>query len=87
MKIFYDNIWLILFLVPKNKYLFYVFMIFYRFVCKHNGVLFENDLIQIGVKSEFRQNLGRLGLFYGNKTSFVLQVNSIGHNSLKVNVI
>ncbi|PSN43176.1 AP-2 complex subunit alpha [Blattella germanica] len=46
-----------------------------KFVCKNNGVLFENDLIQIGVKSEFRQNLGRLGLFYGNKTSFALQMN------------
>ncbi|XP_075234672.1 adaptor protein complex 2, subunit alpha [Lycorma delicatula] len=44
-----------------------------KFVCKNNGVLFENDLIQIGVKCEFRQNLGRLGLFYGNKTSFPLQ--------------
>lgn len=42
-------------------------------MCKNNGVLFENDLIQIGVKSEFRQNLGRLGLFYGNKTSAPLQ--------------
>ena len=42
-------------------------------MCKNNGVLFENDLIQIGVKSEFRQNLGRLGLFYGNKTSLLLQ--------------
>jgi len=41
---------------------------FHRFVCKNNGVLFENDLVQIGVKSEFRQNLGRLNLFYGNKT-------------------
>ena len=40
----------------------------FRFVCKNNGVLFENDLVQIGVKSEFRQNLGRLNLFYGNKT-------------------
>lgn len=46
--------------------------LFYRFVCKNNGVLFENDLIQIGVKSEFRQNLGRIGLFYGNKTQQVL---------------
>lgn len=44
-----------------------------KFVCKNNGVLFENDLIQIGVKCEFRQNLGRLALFYGNKTSFPLQ--------------
>ncbi|CAH1965051.1 unnamed protein product [Acanthoscelides obtectus] len=44
-----------------------------KFVCKNNGVLFENELIQIGIKSEFRQNLGRLGLFYGNKTSSSLQ--------------
>lgn len=49
-------------------------MVLPRFVCKNNGVLFENEVIQIGVKSEFRQNLGRLGLFYGNKTSFPLQV-------------
>lgn len=47
-------------------------MLLFRFVCKNNGVLFENDLIQIGVKSEFRQNLGRVGLFYGNKTQYAL---------------
>lgn len=46
-----------------------------RFVCKNNGVLYESDLIQIGVKSEYRQNLGRITLFYGNKTSSTLQVN------------
>ena len=45
-----------------------------KFVCKNNGVLYENDIIQIGVKSEFRQNLGRIGIFYGNKTSMPLQV-------------
>lgn len=50
---------------------------FFRFVCKNNGVLFENDVIQIGVKSEFRQNLGRLGLFYGNKTTQPLVVSSL----------
>ncbi|XP_067849725.1 AP-2 complex subunit alpha-2 isoform X4 [Heptranchias perlo] len=42
---------------------------FVRFVCKNNGVLFENHLLQIGLKSEFRQNLGRMYVFYGNKTS------------------
>ncbi|CAF90949.1 unnamed protein product, partial [Tetraodon nigroviridis] len=42
---------------------------FLRFVCKNNGVLFENQLLQIGIKSEYRQNLGRMYLFYGNKTS------------------
>lgn len=46
---------------------------FKKFIFKNNGVLFENELIQIGVKSEFRQNLGRIGLFYGNKTQFPLQ--------------
>jgi AP-2 complex subunit alpha len=46
---------------------------YFKFVCKNNGVLFENDLIQIGVKCEFRQNLGRLSLFYGNKTAVTLK--------------
>ncbi|XP_076033652.1 adaptor protein complex 2, subunit alpha isoform X2 [Oratosquilla oratoria] len=44
-----------------------------KFVCKNNGVLYENEIIQIGIKSEFRQNLGRIGVFYGNKTSMPLQ--------------
>lgn len=46
---------------------------YFRFVCRNNGVLFENDLIQIGVKSEFRQNLGRLVIFYGNKSTAAMQ--------------
>jgi AP-2 complex subunit alpha len=44
-----------------------------KLVIKHNGVLFENELLQIGVKSEFRQNLGRISLFYGNKTNSQFQ--------------
>uniref|UniRef100_A0A8P4KF85 AP-2 complex subunit alpha n=1 Tax=Dicentrarchus labrax TaxID=13489 RepID=A0A8P4KF85_DICLA len=31
---------------------------FPRFVCKNNGVIYENQLLQIGLKSEYRQNLG-----------------------------
>lgn len=50
----------------------------YKLVCKNNGILFENDLLQIGVKSEFRQNLGRICLFYGNKTP--LQFNNFTPN-------
>ncbi|XP_068174558.1 AP-2 complex subunit alpha-2 isoform X2 [Antennarius striatus] len=42
---------------------------FPRFVCKNNGVIYENQLLQIGLKSEYRQNLGRMYIFYGNKTS------------------
>jgi AP-2 complex subunit alpha len=41
-----------------------------KLVCKHNGVVFENDFLQIGIKCEYRQNLGRISIFYGNKTSF-----------------
>lgn len=57
----------------KINFLFLFILLSLRFVFKNNGVLFENDLIQIGVKSEYRQNLGRLGLFYGNKTQVTLQ--------------
>ncbi|XP_041472385.1 AP-2 complex subunit alpha-2-like isoform X3 [Lytechinus variegatus] len=41
-----------------------------KFICKNNGVLYESDQMQIGVKSEYRLNAGRLCLFYGNKTSY-----------------
>uniref|UniRef100_A0A8C7XB46 AP-2 complex subunit alpha n=1 Tax=Oryzias sinensis TaxID=183150 RepID=A0A8C7XB46_9TELE len=40
-----------------------------RFICKNNGVLYESQLLQVGLKSEFRQNLGRIYVFYGNKTA------------------
>ncbi|XP_035672382.1 AP-2 complex subunit alpha-2-like isoform X3 [Branchiostoma floridae] len=46
---------------------------FFKFAIKNNGVLFENELLQIGVKAEYKGNLGRLGLFYGNKTSYPFQ--------------
>ncbi|XP_075043951.1 AP-2 complex subunit alpha-2 isoform X2 [Mixophyes fleayi] len=46
---------------------------FARFICKNNGVLFENQLLQIGLKSEFRQNLGRMFIFFGNKVSSQFQ--------------
>jgi len=44
-----------------------------KLVCKNNGVLFENDLIQIGVKCEYKQNLGRICLYYGNNSSVQFQ--------------
>jgi len=33
--------------------------ILYRFYTKNSGVLFENDVIQIGVKSECKETLGQ----------------------------
>ncbi|KAK6039402.1 adaptin domain protein, partial [Cooperia oncophora] len=40
-----------------------------KFVVKNNGVLYEDEVIQIGCKLEARTNLARLGMFYGNKTT------------------
>uniref|UniRef100_A0A3P8RTP0 AP-2 complex subunit alpha n=1 Tax=Amphiprion percula TaxID=161767 RepID=A0A3P8RTP0_AMPPE len=62
-----------------------------KFVCKNNGVLFENQLLQIGIKSEYRQNLGRMYLFYGNKTSvqfasFTTSVSCPGELQSQLNV-
>ncbi len=31
---------------------------FMKFLFKNNGVLFENDILQIGIKSEYKKNLG-----------------------------
>ncbi|XP_076589445.1 AP-2 complex subunit alpha-2 isoform X2 [Chaetodon auriga] len=59
---------------------------FPRFVCKNNGVIYENQLLQIGLKSEYRQNLGRIYIFYGNKTStqFLSFSSSVSsHDTLK----
>ncbi|XP_038639562.1 AP-2 complex subunit alpha-2 isoform X1 [Scyliorhinus canicula] len=62
-----------------------------KFVCKNNGVLFENQLLQIGIKSEYRQNLGRMYLFFGNKTSvqflnFTLNLSCPGELQNELNV-
>ncbi|CAO4383234.1 unnamed protein product [Caenorhabditis nigoni] len=40
-----------------------------KFVTKSNAILWEDDYIQVGCKLETRRNLGRLDMFYGNKTS------------------
>uniref|UniRef100_H2Z4M1 AP-2 complex subunit alpha n=1 Tax=Ciona savignyi TaxID=51511 RepID=H2Z4M1_CIOSA len=46
---------------------------FFLFMFKNSGVLFENALIQVGVKCEFKEQYGRVGLFFGNKTGNQLQ--------------
>ncbi|XP_064478736.1 AP-2 complex subunit alpha-like [Ornithodoros turicata] len=42
-------------------------------VISNQGTLYENDILQVCVKAEFRQNLGRVALSYTNKTPFQLQ--------------
>uniref|UniRef100_A0A672ICE9 AP-2 complex subunit alpha n=1 Tax=Salarias fasciatus TaxID=181472 RepID=A0A672ICE9_SALFA len=56
------------------------------FVCKNNGVIFENQLLQIGLKTEYRQNLGRMYVFFGNKTStqFLSFTSSVSCSDLSV---
>ena len=48
-----------------------------KFYCKSNGVLYEDAVVQIGVKTECKSNLARLALFYGNKTSYPFLVREI----------
>ncbi|KAM6942658.1 AP-2 complex subunit alpha-2-like isoform 2-T2 [Xenentodon cancila] len=57
---------------------------FSRFVCKNNGVIYESQLLQIGLKSEYRQNLGRMYVFFGNKTStqFLSFSSSVSSNDI-----
>ncbi|XP_041837746.1 AP-2 complex subunit alpha-2-like isoform X2 [Melanotaenia boesemani] len=59
---------------------------FSSFVCRNSGVIFENQLLQIGLKAEFRQNLGRMYVFYGNKTStqFLSFTSSVSSRELNV---
>ncbi|XP_055341645.1 AP-2 complex subunit alpha-like [Paramacrobiotus metropolitanus] len=42
-----------------------------KFVFRTSGVIFENDLIQIGIKSQFTQAqaTGQIEIYYGNKTA------------------
>lgn len=39
-----------------------------KMVCKNNGIIFENHFLQVGVKCEFKKNLGRINIYYGNKS-------------------
>lgn len=43
-----------------------------RLMYNSEGILFEDDQIQVGIKSEFHGHLGRIALFFGNKISVSL---------------
>lgn len=45
---------------------------FNKLVVSPNGVLYEDDNVQFGVKSEYRGHLGRIAFFLGNKTQSAL---------------
>jgi AP-2 complex subunit alpha len=43
-----------------------------KFLFKNSDIIFENELIQIGVKGETIKNSMNIELYYGNKTNFHL---------------
>lgn len=62
---------------------------FHRLCFSNEGVLYEDSQLQIGVKSEFHGNLGRLALYFGNKisvgfSSFTVTVRSQEPDAMKV---
>lgn len=53
----------------------------HRLCFTNEGVLYEDSQLQIGVKSEYHGNLGRIALYFGNKisvgfSSFTVQIKS-----------
>ena len=50
--------------------------------CKSSGILYQDDVIQIGVKSEFNNNTGRVVLFFGNRSNTPISALSAKYSSL-----
>lgn len=44
-----------------------------QFLFKNNDTIFDNESLKIMIKSEYKQNLGRVTITFTNKTSFVYQ--------------
>jgi AP-2 complex subunit alpha len=43
-----------------------------KFLFKNSDIIFENDLLQIGIKAELKKNILHIEFYYGNKTNFNL---------------
>jgi len=62
---------------------------FEKLTYAHEGILFEDVQIQIGVKTEYHGHLGRVALYFGNKmpqalTSFTASVDGFDTSALSV---
>lgn len=62
---------------------------YHRLCFTSEGVLFEDPQLQIGIKTEYHGNLGRIALYFGNKisvgfSSFTLTVKSQDSEALSV---
>lgn len=64
-------------------------MVLFKKLCLLNqGVLYEDEVLQIGVKSEYQKGFGQLALFFGNKSfdtlnSFSCSVSSTSYLSIQ----
>ena len=52
-----------------------------KFLLKNSDIIFENDLLQIGIKSELKQHILQVEFYYGNKTNSTLSNISINVTS------
>jgi AP-2 complex subunit alpha len=54
-----------------------------KFLFKNSEIIFENDLVQIGIKAETTKSIMQIEFYYGNKTNFNLTnlTTSIGSSS------
>ena len=46
-------------IIARGVFFFRVSLFVDRFVCKNTGVLFETDILQVGIKSEFKDGKGK----------------------------
>lgn len=51
---------------------------FRKFLMKNNGVLFEDDTLQIGVKSDYKKNLGNIYIVLQNFTCTCVKLRGVG---------
>lgn len=58
-----------------------------QFLFKNSDILFDNNVLQISISAEFKQNLGRLALTFTNKTNFVFQNFTIQNVDLNENIL
>jgi len=58
-----------------------------QFLFQNSDIIYDNSVLQINLKAEFKQNLGRLTLTFTNKTNFVFQNFMIQNSDLDENIL
>lgn len=70
--------------IPEDQ----IVMWFNHLLISRTGILYEDNSIQIGIKSDYQNNLGRLSVYVGNKSAFPFTNFTISHSiSDSLNII